>query len=202
MTTLHPFAIGTLSAAVLALSLSGCGKQQDAHAASPQAPQAAPVSVAEVITRQVTQERSFSGVIEAIERAQLRPRVAGTVEQVRLQAGALVRKGDVLFVIDPRPYQADVARLEAAAAERHMDRRHAGACEKSLGGQMRRRANAQQVVVADGGKQGVAGQRLRLRGDVDLMAAQQLLRSDLVADLVPAGGLLVALPHQVMEFRT
>ena len=48
MTTLHPFAIGTLSAAVLALSLSGCGKQQDAHAASPQAPQAAPVSVAEV----------------------------------------------------------------------------------------------------------------------------------------------------------
>lgn len=67
MTTFHPFAIGTLSAAVLALSLSGCGKQQDAHAAaSPQAPQAAPVSVAEVITRQVTQERSFSGVIEAI----------------------------------------------------------------------------------------------------------------------------------------
>ena len=107
-------AIGALSAA--ALSLSGCGKEQTAQAAAPHAPQAAPVSVAEVITRQVTQERSFSGVIEAIERAQLRPRVAGTVEQVRLQPGALVHKGDVLFVIDPRPYQADVARLEAAAA--------------------------------------------------------------------------------------
>ena len=106
--------VGALSAA--ALSLSGCGKEQTAQAAAPQAPQAAPVSVAEVITRQVTQERSFSGVIEAIERAQLRPRVAGTVEQVRLQPGALVHKGDVLFVIDPRPYQAEAARLEAAAA--------------------------------------------------------------------------------------
>ena len=56
--------VGALSAA--ALSLSGCGKEQTAQAAAPQAPQAAPVSVAEVITRQVTQERSFSGVIEAI----------------------------------------------------------------------------------------------------------------------------------------
>ncbi|MCH8179120.1 MAG: efflux RND transporter periplasmic adaptor subunit [Proteobacteria bacterium] len=108
--------LGALATAAL-LSLGGCGKGQDAQAASsPQAPQAMPVSVAEVITRQVTQERSFSGVIEAIERAQLRPRVAGTVEQVRLRAGTLVRKGEVLFVIDPRPYQADVARLEAAAA--------------------------------------------------------------------------------------
>lgn len=109
-------AIAGLALGGALLSLNGCGKAPEAQAASPEAPQAAPVSVAEVITRQVAQERTFSGVIEAVERAQLRPRVAGTIEQVQLQAGKLVRKGDVLFVIDPRPYQADVARLEAAAA--------------------------------------------------------------------------------------
>lgn len=103
-------------AAVLALSLAGCGEEQSAQAAPGGAPPAAPVSVAEVITRQVSEQREFSGLVEAIDRAQLRPRVSGYIDRVQLKPGALVKKGDVLFVIDQRPYQAEVARAEAAAA--------------------------------------------------------------------------------------
>ncbi len=98
-------------------SLSGCGEEQKAQAAAPQGqPQGTPVSVAAVIARAVQQEREFSGQIEAMDRAQLRPRVSGYIDSVRFQPGSLVKKGEVLFVIDPRPYQVDVARLEAAAA--------------------------------------------------------------------------------------
>ena len=108
-----------LSAAVLALgglslTLAGCGPEQPAQAAQA-APPAMPVSVAAVVARPVADEREFSGRIEAMERAEIRPRVAGTIERVRFQAGSLVRKGDVLFAIDPRAYQAEVNRLEAAA---------------------------------------------------------------------------------------
>ncbi|MEK8086172.1 efflux RND transporter periplasmic adaptor subunit [Aquabacterium sp. A3] len=102
----------------LAGLLAGCGPEQSAQAAPSEggAPPAMPVSVAAVIARPVADEREFSGRVEAIERADIRPRVAGTIERVHFQAGSLVRKGQVLFTIDPRAYRAEVARLEAAAA--------------------------------------------------------------------------------------
>ena len=102
----------------LAGLLAGCGPEQSAQAAPSEggAPPAMPVSVAAVIARPVADEREFSGRVEAIERADIRPRVAGTIERVHFQAGSLVRKGDVLFTIDPRAYRAEVARLEAAAS--------------------------------------------------------------------------------------
>lgn len=96
--------------------LAGCGPEQTAQAAASAAPPATPVSVAAVVARPVADEREFSGRIEAVDRAEIRPRVAGTVERVRFKAGSLVRKGDVLFTIDPRAYQAEVNRLDAAAA--------------------------------------------------------------------------------------
>jgi len=113
--------LATLASMLLAtglLSLSGCGEEQKAQAAAaPQGqPPGTPVSVAAVIARSVQQAREFSGQIEAMERAQLRPRVSGYIDSVRFQPGSLVKKGEVLFVIDPRPYQAEVARQEAAAA--------------------------------------------------------------------------------------
>jgi multidrug efflux system membrane fusion protein len=109
-------ALGTLAALLLVAGLSGCGPEQTAQAAPAPGGPGTPVSVAAVVTRAVQQERAFSGQIEAIERAQLRPRVSGYIDSVRFQPGSLVHKGDVLFVIDPRPYQAEVNRLEAAAA--------------------------------------------------------------------------------------
>ena len=116
MKSVQPRFVLSALAAVLALSLAGCGEEQSAQAAPGGAPPAAPVSVAEVITRQVSEQREFSGLVEAIDRAQLRPRVSGYIDRVQLKPGALVKKGDVLFVIDQRPYQAEVARAEAAAA--------------------------------------------------------------------------------------
>jgi multidrug efflux system membrane fusion protein len=108
----------TLAAlAVMSFLLSACGKEQNAQAAAGAgAPPAMPVSVAEVLSRAVAEQREFSGLIEAIDRAELRPRVAGTIDSVNLKAGMLVKKGDVLFVIDPRPYRAEAARAEAAVA--------------------------------------------------------------------------------------
>ena len=113
-----PRLLAAIATLVLAGVLTGCGKEQNAQAAPAEggAPQAMPVSVAAVIARPVAEEREFSGMVEAIDRAEIRPRVAGTVDSVRFKAGSLVKKGEVLFVIDPRPYQAEVSRLEAAVA--------------------------------------------------------------------------------------
>ena len=112
---LSTLALTILSVAVL--SLAGCSRGGEAQAAAPSgAPPASPVSVAEVISRSVVENQEFSGRIEAVESAQIRSRVPGTIDAVRFKPGALVKKGDVLFVIDPRSYQAEAARLEAGAA--------------------------------------------------------------------------------------
>ena len=109
--------IVSLASLLLLGGLAGCGPKEQAQAANASAaPQGVPVSAAVVIARAVSEQREFSGMIEAVERAQLRPRVSGYIERVMLKPGALVRKGDVLFLIDPRPYQAEVNRLEAGAA--------------------------------------------------------------------------------------
>jgi len=106
----------TLASAVL-LSMAGCSGGSEARAAAPSAaPPAPPVSVATVVSRAVVEQQEFSGRVEAIESAQIRSRVPGTIDAVRFKPGALVNKGDVLFVIDPRSYQAEAARLEAGAA--------------------------------------------------------------------------------------
>ncbi|MBX3623247.1 MAG: efflux RND transporter periplasmic adaptor subunit [Rhizobacter sp.] len=105
----------TLAAAAF-LSLAGCSGSAEAQAAPAGAPPAPPVSVAAVVSRKVTELQEFSGRVEAVESAQIRSRVPGTIDAVRFKPGALVKKGEVLFVIDPRSYQAEAARLEAAAA--------------------------------------------------------------------------------------
>ncbi|MET0518217.1 MAG: efflux RND transporter periplasmic adaptor subunit, partial [Burkholderiaceae bacterium] len=55
----------------------------------------------------------FSGRLEAVERVDIRSRVAGTVQSVHFREGALVRKGDLLLTIDPAPFASDVERAEA-----------------------------------------------------------------------------------------
>src|SRR4051812_10607100 len=67
----------------------------------------APVSVAEVVVKSARQWHEFSGRLVAIDQAEIRPRVSGTIEKILFEDGALVRKGDPLFIIDPRPYQAN-----------------------------------------------------------------------------------------------
>ncbi len=92
-------------------SPSGTGNAADATAA---APAAVPVSVAVVEAKPVTQWSDFSGRLEAIDHVELRSRVAGAIQSVHFQEGAIVEKGDLLVTIDPAPYQAEVARARAS----------------------------------------------------------------------------------------
>jgi multidrug efflux system membrane fusion protein len=80
-----------------------------------QAP-AVPVTVAVVQSRDVTDWESFSGRLEAVDRVQVRPRVAGAIQSVHFREGALVKAGDLLFTIDPAPYEAAVAQAQGQVA--------------------------------------------------------------------------------------
>lgn len=102
---------GLLLVGLLALVfLSGCDARSEAQGQMP-APE---VDVAEVVAEPVTLWESFSGRVVAPETVELRPRVSGYIDKIAFQEGALVKAGDLLFQIDPRPYQA---RLQAARAE-------------------------------------------------------------------------------------
>lgn len=82
-----------------------------AHVALAQAPAAVPVSVATVEAREIDTWDEFSGRLEAVERVELRPRVAGQILNIHFREGALVKAGDSLVTIDPAPYAAEVERL-------------------------------------------------------------------------------------------
>ena len=100
-----------LPACLAALAfVSGCTDTVQAQG-GPQEP--APVSVAPVVLRTVANVEEFSGRLEAAEFVELRARVSGVIEQVHFIDGALVKKGQLLFSIDPRPYAAEVARAES-----------------------------------------------------------------------------------------
>lgn len=77
---------------------------------------AASVEVAEVVQKSVQQWRDFSGRLVAVDQVEVRPRVAGTIESVHFRNGEWVHKGDLLFIIDPRPYEAAFSAAEAKAA--------------------------------------------------------------------------------------
>lgn len=98
---------------LLAASLSGCGDPAEAQGGPPAA---APVSVVPAVQRTVADSEEFSGRLEASEFVELRPRVAGTIDQVHFTDGALVRKGQLLFSIDSRGFAAEVARAESQLA--------------------------------------------------------------------------------------
>jgi RND family efflux transporter MFP subunit len=98
------FSIGFL---LVLLAASGCRK------ASAPSPGALPVNVVAAIEKEVNEWDEFTGRLEAVEFVEIRPRVSGYITDIRFNAGAIVRKGDLLYVIDPRPYQADFDRAGA-----------------------------------------------------------------------------------------
>lgn len=108
--TLGVLAMAGMAAAVFGVSGSG------ARADVAMAPPAAPVSVATVVQTEVAAWDEFSGRLEAVERVDIRSRVAGTLQAVHFREGALVRKGELLLTIDPAPYAAEVERAGAQVA--------------------------------------------------------------------------------------
>jgi membrane fusion protein, multidrug efflux system len=115
-------AVGSLTALVAVASAVFGITSTKAQGGPGDAPPATPVSVATVAESEVTAWDEFSGRLEAVERVDIRPRVAGAVQAVHFREGALVKKGDLLVTIDPAPYAAEVERAEAqvAAAQAHL----------------------------------------------------------------------------------
>ncbi len=111
---------------LLAVTLSGCGDKPQ-----PQAVAAPPVTVAQPIKRTVTDWDEFTGRFEAVEEVQVRARVGGFVTSVEFRDGAFVNTGDLLYVIDARPFEAVAeqadgqlsdARAKAELAKRDLER--------------------------------------------------------------------------------
>ena len=100
------------SVAVAVFGMSASRAQPDASAPAP----ATPVSVATVVQSDVAAWAEFSGRLEAVERVDIRSRVAGSLLAVHFREGALVKKGDLLLTIDPAPYAAEADRAAAQVA--------------------------------------------------------------------------------------
>jgi multidrug efflux system membrane fusion protein len=102
-----------IAAAVLCLAgaavTGGCSKEM----AAPPPPE---TTVAQVISRRITDWDEFTGRFQAVESVEVRPRASGYIDQVLFREGQLVKKDEVLFVIDRRPYQADYDRARAGVA--------------------------------------------------------------------------------------
>lgn len=100
----------------MAFGCAGCGKKQEASRA------AAPVVfVTQAISKQVVEWDEYTGRLVATDRVEVRARVSGYLESTHFKDGQMVKEGDLLFVIDPRPYQAKFDRaagdLEQAEAK-------------------------------------------------------------------------------------
>jgi RND family efflux transporter MFP subunit len=109
----RPFALFVLSAVLL----GGCGENSAKQSEAPPPS----VSVSEPVRRNVTEWDEFTGRFQAVDHVSIRPRVSGYLQSAHFEEGSMVKKGDLLFVIDPRPYEAvaeeEQGRLQTAQAQ-------------------------------------------------------------------------------------
>jgi RND family efflux transporter MFP subunit len=100
------------------LAAGGCAKEAPPASGPPE------VSVAKVLSKRIKDWDEFTGRFQAVDTVEVRPRVSGYIDQTLFREGQLVKKDDVLFIIDPRPYQADYERakagLELAKSQREL----------------------------------------------------------------------------------
>lgn len=98
--------------AVITSLVIGCkGEAQDP------APPPPTVSVAQPLVKTVTDWDEYTGRIEATDSVEVRARVNGSLNSIHFREGAIVKKGDLLFVIDPRPYEAALTRTQGDLAQ-------------------------------------------------------------------------------------
>jgi multidrug efflux system membrane fusion protein len=87
------------------------------------APPPPAVTVAQTLVRSVGDTNQYTGHLQAVDTVQVHARVNGTIDSVQFREGALVHKGQLLFQIDPRPYQAEVDRLQANLEQARAERK-------------------------------------------------------------------------------
>lgn len=118
MTRLFKLSLVVCLLIVVAFLIVGCRRERPFPAQAAERPV---VTVVQPVERGITDYAEFTGRVEAVDSVQVRARVNGHLVKVLFKEGTEVRKGDVLFEIDPRPYQAqlsrDIARLHQAEAE-------------------------------------------------------------------------------------
>jgi len=149
-----------LAALAAFLLLSGVGHsrakpQPAANAALPQ------VTVAEVIHRPLREWQEFSGRLQAVNTVDIRPRVSGYVDRVAFTDGARVKKGQLLFQIDPRPFQAEVERLVAertrSVSDLELARANRTRAERLISAHAISREEYERQVAAEASAQGALG---------------------------------------------
>jgi RND family efflux transporter MFP subunit len=96
-----------LMLAGLILWINGCKGQE---ASTPQPPK---VTVSQPVVRELIEWDEYTGRLEAVDSVEVRAQVSGYLQSVHFKEGAIVKKSDLLFIIDPRPYQAELDRTEA-----------------------------------------------------------------------------------------
>src|SRR5450830_1955859 len=109
----------SLVAIAIAIAVAGLGAYGALRAGTPPPSSGAAlpeVDVAVVLQQTITELHTYSGRLAAVEQVEIRPQVSGAIVAVHIRDGALVQKGDLLFVIDPRPYQAEVDRATGLLA--------------------------------------------------------------------------------------
>src|SRR5450432_1088494 len=100
--------VSALAISALAILSAGCSQPASHQGAPP-----ASVTVAPVEQKELVEWSEFTGRTEPVDSVEIRPRTSGYIQEVRFQSGQLVKKGDVLFVIDPRWSKAVFDQREA-----------------------------------------------------------------------------------------
>lgn len=138
--SVFPLSRPKLAMAAVLAAVAGIGVAGLPRAGTPAQPSqsALPeVDVATVVQQTITDQQTYSGRLAAADQVQIRPQVSGALVAVHIRDGALVQKGEVLFVVDPRPYQAEVDRaaglLAAAQARADYLRRDGERAQRLIG---------------------------------------------------------------------
>lgn len=106
-----------LAVAITAITMFAFKNSEQADAsemAETSAPQAMPVAITKVAPEDVQLWKNYSGHVVAVDHAEIRPQVSGRIMEIRFEDGQHVEEGDVLIVIDPKPYKAALSQAEAA----------------------------------------------------------------------------------------
>jgi multidrug efflux system membrane fusion protein len=152
-------AVGCAALAALVV-FAGIGHTRAKPLAAAAAP-LAEVTVAEVIHQPLREWQEFTGRLQAVNTVEIRPRVNGYIDRVSFEDGTRVKKGQLLFQIDPRPFQAEVDRLVAERSRSVSDfelakANHARA-ERLIGAHAISREEYERLVAAESSAQGALG---------------------------------------------
>lgn len=193
--------LSALGMLVVAATVYYSSIDEHSPVAAPAAP-AVPVAVQTLKSQEVRVWSEFSGRLEAVDAAEIRPEVSGRITEIHFRDGQEVKAGDVLFVIDPRPYEAAVAKAEANLASAKTNANFAKAEFERAEGMTKNQTIAQRVYDerANANRVAIAAVKAAnaevLQADIDLDHAYvkapisgRVSRAEItVGNLVQAGG--------------